>query len=163
MKLWLLAGIAALCVGYFDLLPFESVDAGELYVVETLIVEQDIWGVSLYADDVQGYGATVTEALADMEEWAPGQIFLRQTKRIIFCGGTEAAPMELPEDLPMGAGMYETKQSAETLLEMDDLEDILEARERRQKRMPTLADVKNCALTGKKLSLAALGEDVHES
>lgn len=163
MRLWLLAGIAALCVGYFDLLPFESVDAGELYIVETLLVEQDIWGVNLYADEVQGCGATMTEALADMEEWAPGQVFLRQTKRIIFCGGTEARPGELPEDLPMGAGVYETTQSAEILLEINDLEDILEARERRQKQMPTLADLKNSALSGKKLPLAALGEKLYES
>lgn len=105
----------------------------------------------------------MTEALADMEEWAPGQVFLRQTKRIIFCGGTEARPGELPEDLPMGAGVYETTQSAEILLEINDLEDILEARERRQKQMPTLADLKNSALSGKKLPLAALGEKLYES
>lgn len=156
MKLWLLAGVVALCVGYFDLLPFESVDAGELYIVETLMVEDRAGEVSLYAGDVEGHGATMDAAVADMENYAPGRLFLRQTKRLIFCGGSEVMPMELPETLPMGAAVYGAEESAETLLDAKELEDILEARERRFGNMPTLADLKNDALTRESLTLAAL-------
>lgn len=156
MKLWLLAGLVALCVGYFDLLPFESVDAGELYIVETLMVEQTAQGVSLYAGEAEGHGDTLDAAVTDMERWAPGQLFLRQTKRLIFCGGSVAEPMDLPETLPMGAGVYSTEESAETLLDAEELEDVLEAWERRQQNIPTLAELKDDVLTGRKLTLAAL-------
>ena len=156
MKLWLLAGLVALCVGYFDLLPFESVDAGELYIVETLMVEETAGGVRLYAGETEGRGGTLRAAAADMENHAPGQLFLRQTKRLIFCNGAEVRPMELPETLPMGAAVYQTEESAEELLEETELEDVLEARERRQGDMPTLADLKNEALTKQTLTLADL-------
>lgn len=51
MKKWALGIFAALAVGYFGLLPFESTDAGELYVVETLLVEADENQVRLYSGD----------------------------------------------------------------------------------------------------------------
>ena len=157
MKMWLLAGLVALCVGYFDLLPFESVDAGELYIVETLMVEETAGGVRLWAGEVQGRGDTLRDAAADMENRAPGRLFLRQTKRLIFCGEAEVRPMELPETLPMGATVYRAEESAEELLEEKTLEDVLEARERRMiTSMPTLADLKNEALTKKPLTLADL-------
>lgn len=156
MKLWLLAGIIALCVGYFDLLPFESADAGELYIVETLMVEDRGGEVRLYAGEAEGRGATMEAAVADMENYAPGRLFLRQTKRLIFCGGSEVMPMELPDTLPMGAAVYGAEESAKTLLDSEDLEDVLEARERRRADMPTLADLKNDTLTGRSLTLADL-------
>lgn len=89
MKKWALGIFAALAVGYFGLLPFESTDAGELYVVETLLVEADENQVRLYSGDTMGSGATPAEAVQDMERKAPGQLFLRQTKRLIFCDGAE--------------------------------------------------------------------------
>ena len=156
MKLWILAGIVALCVGYFDLLPFESIDAGELYIVETLMVEETAGEVNLYAGEAEGHGPTLKAAVANMEQFAPGQLFLRQTKRLIFCGGTEARPMELPETLPMGAAVYQAEESAETLQDAENLEDILEARERQRKDMPTLADLKNDVLTERPLTMAKL-------
>lgn len=156
MKLWLLAGIVALCVGYFDLLPFESIDAGELYIVETLMVEETAGEVSLYAGEVEGHGPTLKAAVADMERFAPGQLFLRQTKRLIFCAGTEAKPMELPETLPMGAAVYRAEESAEELKDDKELEDVLEARERQRKNMPTLAGLKNDALTNRALTMETL-------
>lgn len=165
MKKWALGIFAALAVGYFGLLPFESTDAGELYVVETLLVEADENQVRLYSGDTMGSGATPAEAVQDMERKAPGQLFLRQTKRLIFCDGAEqnCNPMELPEQLPMGAGVYAAEQTAEALLEeQEDLENILEARERRQQQsMPTLADMKNCALRDRTLKLAPLEQGEH--
>lgn len=64
--------------------------------------------------------------------------------------------MELPETLPMGATVYSAEESAETLQEAKDLEDVLEARERQQKNMPTLADLKNDALTNRPLTMESL-------
>lgn len=157
---WALAAAAALIVGFFDLLPFESVDAGALYIIETLMVEMEQGEIHLYAGEADGRGATVKAAVADMEQNAPGMLFLRQTKRLIFCGGAEAAVdfLNLPEDLPMGAGVYVSEKPAAELLEdQDQLEQILEARERREeKNLPTLAEIKNNVLREQSMSMAQI-------
>lgn len=149
----------ALAVGYFGLLPFESTDAGELYVVETLVVDRSEESICFCSGDLTGCGATAAEAVADMERKTPGQLFLRQTKRLIFCGGAEEScdPMTLPEELPMGAGVYASSEPAEMLLEEQDvLEEVLEAWERRNEQMPTLAEMKDSALKNQKPKLVPL-------
>lgn len=160
---WIIAAAAALAVGFLDLLPFESVDAGALYIVETLMVEMENGEVRLYAGAADGSGATVKDAAADMERSAPGMLFLRQTKRIIFCGGAENEVdfLSLPEDLPMGTGVYVSALSAEDLLENQErLEQILEARERREEgNLPTLAELKNNVLKEQSPGLAAIEEE----
>lgn len=159
--LWCLA--AALLVGALDLWPFRQEDAGALYLVETLLVEADASGIELYAGDLSAGGGTMDEALSALEERAPGQLFLRQTKRVIFCAGAEryCSPMDLPEQVPMGAALYSCRAGAEAL-EPEPLGEILEARERRMPETPTLAQGKNSVMLGEPTALAEIGEDVYE-
>lgn len=156
MKKWLLGIAVFLVISFFDLWPFPQQDAGELYIVETLLVERQGNAVVLTAGELSAGGADMNEALAAMEENAPGQLFLRQTKRIIFCGGEESwDPMDLPEQLPMGACVYLWDGAAEAL-NMEEVNKVLEARERRNTKTPTLAQLKNEAILQQSLVLAEL-------
>ena len=144
MKKWIIAGaiiLAALCFH-----PFEAADAGELLVAQTLVIEEDGDQISLWAAELHAKGKTTEEAAEKMKGSAPGTLFLRQTKRIIFCGGAEAsdAALKLPEELPMGAVVYQSEESGKDLNEkLKDLEEVLEAREQRERDLPTLAQIKN--------------------
>lgn len=164
MKRWLLGGIAALTVGYLGWLPFPCTDAGELYVVETLLLEQEGRDTVLCTGELTGRGTSVSDALADLERQAPGQLFLRQVQRLIFCGGAETGldPLLLPEDLPMGAAVYCTRTPAEELAqEIDHWNQVLEAQERREAPTPTMAELQNSALARERLELGTLGWEEH--
>jgi hypothetical protein len=144
VKKWLIAGMLVLLAGYFDLLPFKSEDVGELLVVETLLIEEDAGEVHLYAEELAGSGTDAEAAAENMAENAPGQLFLRQAKRLIICGDTELDLLKLPEELPAGAVVYADPRRAQTLLEqMETLEPMLEAREKRAEQVPTLAQLQN--------------------
>ncbi len=164
MKKWLLCLAAVAAVGALDLWPFPQQDAGELYLVETLLVEADGRQVTLRSGELSGSGGTSAEALEEMEQRAPGQLFLRQTRRIIFCNGAErfCDPMELPEPLPMGACVYCCPEAAKDL-EEKKLNQVLEARERRNERTPTLAQMKNSVVSGVQPDLAPIEEGVYEN
>lgn len=151
MKKWMVAALAVLVLGYGDLLPFEHVDAGEMCLVETLLVEAKGQNTILYSIYGQGSGETPAEALADMERQIPGRLFLRQTRRVIFCGEAEnqVSVLELPEEIPLGAVVYGSKENPVELLErMDSMERNLHAREQRGEDWPTLGWMKNEALRG---------------
>jgi hypothetical protein len=151
VKKWLIAGTLVLLLGYCDLLPFQSMDAGNLLVVETLLIEENAGEVHLYAQDLEGTGQDVVTAAENMAENAPGQLFLRQTKRLIFCGDTELELLDLPEELPVGAIVYQDPRTAEELLaQLETLEPMLEAREKRAERVPTLAQLQNRQLEAQK-------------
>lgn len=167
MKRWILGLLAAMAVGYLGWLPFPSADAGELFVVETLLLEANGQGVALYAGELVGEGENLNAALTDLKCQAPGELFLRQTRRMIFCGGAEQNldPLLLPEELPMGAAVYGTgTPAAELSQDPENLDAVLEAQERREKTMLTLARLKNSALAREKPELAAIGwEETHET
>jgi hypothetical protein len=119
--------------------------------VETLLVEEDAGEVRLYAEDFEGSGTDAEAAAENMAENAPGQLFLRQTKRLILCGNTELDLLELPKELPAGAVVYADPRSAQALLEqMETLEPMLEAREKRAEQVPTLAQLQNRQLVEQK-------------
>ncbi len=143
MKKWIiaLAGLAALWAVH----PFHGVDAGSLCVVETLLIEAKQGQVQVAAGTLEGNGETVPEALKDMAENTPGTLFLRQVRRIILCGEQNGARqvMELPDEIPLGAIVYTCSKSAAELQSQDDLEQVLEAREQRDRSMPDLASIKN--------------------
>jgi hypothetical protein len=101
--------------------------------------------------DLEGTGTDVGAAADDMAENAPGQLFLRQTKRLIFCGDTQPDLLGLPEELPMGAVVYQDPREAEELLkQLETLETVLEAREKRSEEVPTLARLQNRQLEEQK-------------
>jgi hypothetical protein len=144
VKKWLVAGMLVLLAGYLDLLPFQSEDAGELLVVETLLIQEEAGEVHLYGLDLEGTGRDVAAAAENMAENAPGQLFLRQTKRLIFCGDTQPDLLDLPEELPVGAVVYADPREAQELLgQLDTLEAVLEAREKHSEDVPTLARLQN--------------------
>lgn len=159
MKRWIIGALAALAVGFLGWLPFPCTDAGELFLVETLLLETDGKQVALYAGDVTGQGENLDAALRDLERQAPGQLFLRQTQRLIFCGSAaeELDPLLLPEELPLGAAVYGTELPAQDLADsVERLNLVLEAQERREPDTPTLARLQNSALVRGKTTLAAL-------
>lgn len=143
MKKWIiaLAGLAVLWAVH----PFHGVDAGSLCVVETLLIEAEQGQVRVAAGTLDGTGDTVTEALEDMAENTPGTLFLRQIRRIILCGEQNGVRrvMELPDEIPLGAIVYTSTKTVAELQRQDDLEQVLEAREQRDRSMPNLASIKN--------------------
>lgn len=142
MRKWLITGLAALALFYSGAKPFETFDTSKLCVVETLLIEQTEEGVRLCGEGIQGVGATVKEAVANMEASAPGQLFLRQVKRILFCGGAEKTLdlTKLPEEISYGTICYRSGSSTKTLCEdLEVLEARLDAREKRDEQLPTLA------------------------
>lgn len=143
MKKWIiaLAGLALLWAVH----PFRGVDAGSLCVVETLLIEPQGNRVRVAAGELNGTGGTVSEALENMAENTPGTLFLRQVRRIILCGGENAGGqvMELPDEIPLGTIIYTSPENSEELQARENLDQVLEAREQRDRSMPNLASVKN--------------------
>lgn len=143
MKYWILAALGLLLT-YGDLAPFEPVDAGEMCIVETLFVEKTGDQIRLVAKELEGSGGTMKEAVTAMEEEAPGQLFLRQVKRVVFCGsgGNNVDFLSMPEEIPVGAAVYATKDRADDLLEgIDTLEKKLDIREKEKNSVATLAQI----------------------
>lgn len=139
MKKWMIAAAAA---GVLMMQPFQPQDAGRLYVVETLALEERSGEILVASGDVWGRGSTVTAALENMEERTPGLLFLRQVKRVILCGDTDAAVLSrLPEEIPMGAVIYTSQAQAQELAPQAELQEILEAREVRDPELPKLAEI----------------------
>lgn len=142
MKKWIVAAGILLA---WALRPFGAVDAGSLYVVDTLALEMRDGRIMATDGTEDGSGATVKEALADMAEQTPGTLFLRQTRRIILCGGnTELAVIEtLPEEIPMGTFLYQTEGPIEGIKEDAELNEVLAAREAEGRTVPNLAQIRN--------------------
>lgn len=148
-KKWIVGMLAALIVAYLGLWPFDSLDAGEIYMVETLLISGEDGKINVYTRDVSAEGGTVNEAIKNLAERTPGQLFLRQTKRVIFCGGAEERIdiCTMPRELPIGVIIYRSNQEPEKLQEdYDEMERRLGAKERREEQLPTLAKLQNRAL-----------------
>lgn len=146
MKYWILAAVGVLLLLYGDFGPFEPVDAGEMCIVETLFVEKTGNQIRLVAKEAEGAGRTMAEAVSDMEDEAPGRLFLRQVKRVVFCGsGADTVDfLSMPSDIPVGAAVYATKDRADDLLEgIDTLEKKLDVREKEKNSVATLAQIMN--------------------
>lgn len=127
MKKWAY-GLLVLVLLYGNLWPFEPVDARELCVVEQLNI--DIWQgkIRFWGENIQGTGETMKEAQKSMEEASEGTLFLRQVTKIVLWdeAGERLNLLELPEELPLGAVVYEGTEQAGKL-----------------RRLGTLAEVKN--------------------
>jgi len=146
MKKLILAAAAALLFAYGDVAPFEPVDAGEMCIVETLFVEKSGNQIRLVAKDAEGAGETIADAVSDMKQEAPGRLFLRQVKRVVFCGSeTENVDfLSMPSDIPIGAAVYATRDRADDLLEgLETLEKKLDVREKEKRTVATLAQIMN--------------------
>lgn len=141
MKLWLLALAAAAVV--FP--PFKAVDPGRLCVVETLILEQTPEECRIYGGAWSGRGNTLSEAMTDMADTAPGKLFLRQVQRVIYCDETL---IPVPEEIPLGAVVYRSGKDGESLWQdLSVLEPVLREWEQ-EKDLPRVSDLRQDDLTG---------------
>ena len=75
-------------------LPFESRDVARLVPIEALVVSIDGEEVILDGGEAQGRGRTWTEALADLDRSAAGDVFLSTAEQLILTG---SAVTLLPE------------------------------------------------------------------
>ncbi len=164
MRKWILGAAALLAMELWSLWPFPQWDTGELAVVETLAIEvknRELW---LSAEGYTGHGATGEQAVENLRAAVPGQLFLPQVQRIIFCDGAEERwdPLKLPEKLSVGANVYRWPGAAEELGDMSRLNRVLAARERRSPRMENLAWLQNGKILGRPLELPQIEqEEVH--
>ena len=77
MKKMLILALAASLVLFTDSLPFTGTDVAKLHPVEVLIIRRDGELLSATTDSsIIGIGMDVSQALADLKEAAPGEIFL---------------------------------------------------------------------------------------
>lgn len=150
MKKWIV--VAGILLGW-ALRPFGAEDAGSLYVVDTLALETKEGQVIATDGTVEGSGATVKDALDEMALHTPGILFLRQTRRIILCGENRELEMirALPDEIPMGAFLYQTEQPIERIKEDKELNEVLTARETEGLMVPSLAQVRNQMLLDKNM------------
>lgn len=138
MKKWLFPGALLLALLCFP--PFDGSDAGKLWVAETLIIEEQPDGVAVYARNLTAEGRTLHEALEQMKKYVPGELFLRQLKRLIFCG--DMMLMRLPEEIPLGAVVYVYPGSGEAIWQqLGELEPVLDAREQAEPHSPRLSEL----------------------
>lgn len=148
MRKWIVTALVIAAALWFH--PFPAADTGELLVAKTLLIEEQEGEISLWAAGLHARGETVQAAVEEMKNNAPGTLFLRQTMRIIFCGGAEQSEnaLNLPQEIPIGAVVYQSEESAKDMNErLEDLEEQLEARERREQQLPTLAQLQNRILS----------------
>ena len=115
MRKWYLALAALLLVNFLGLWPFQQIDTGELFIVDTLVITPEGDAVRVMAEEISGQGLTMEAALDDLQEHAPGQLFLRQVRRLILCQDLRLAPQSLPREVPAGAYVYHTAVSADAL------------------------------------------------
>ena len=149
---WLILTVLVLWFGKAG--PFSPMDAGEMCILETMFVQRESGQIRMLGKDVEGSGASFYEAYEDMADNAPGKLYLRQVRRVIFCGSeTEFEDFIcLPEDIPLGALIYRTDAAPETLMEqLDNLERKLLVEEKEGETAPKLAQLLNWELGRKQM------------
>ena len=164
VRKWGIALAILLGAELWNLWPFEMRDAGELTVVETVAVEVKRGELWLSADGYTGHGRTAEQAVEKLQASVPGQLFLRQVRRVIFCHGAEElwSSRNLPEQLPVGANVYGWPGTRETLGDLSLLNKVLAARERRTPQLTNLAQLQNGELLGRPAELPLVEqEEIH--
>lgn len=81
---WLLAGAAAALLLTFT--PFRSSDVAELIPVEILVISKEDDQLVVDGGQIQGRGATWTEAWQDLKQGAPGKVFLGTAEYVVLVG-----------------------------------------------------------------------------
>lgn len=146
MKKYFFAALVLLLLFDEGLRPFQSRDAAELYVIETLIVDADKEEIRFYTADGVGAGKDGAEAISALAQQVPGELFLRQVKRVVLCDEAKDWINELPKEIPLGALVYTSEMSGEKFFQQ------LSAWEKRrtvEETAPRLAEILNQALKEK--------------
>ena len=82
---WFLLAAAVLGIG--SLLPFQSRDVGQLVPVETLVISLEEDQIQLNGGICEGKGKTWETAWQDLQDGAPGYVFLGTAEQVVFVGG----------------------------------------------------------------------------
>ncbi|MBE6917896.1 MAG: hypothetical protein E7470_08375 [Ruminococcaceae bacterium] len=98
MRHWWIYIILYSVVGLFGLSPFTGTDIAKLSPIEVIWLEEEKGWISIVTDgDNQGYGATVSEAIANMKSTAPGTVFLDTADFLIVKKGDESLITQITE------------------------------------------------------------------
>lgn len=111
---WILSLLAVLSVVVLGWLPFQGTDVATLEPAETLYVcikEESIW---VETDGGWfGKGATAKEAIADLKESAPGQVFLQTVDFLLLQENSEQVLPQLYSFLRSGCCLCLTDEKPE--------------------------------------------------
>lgn len=146
--------LAAILVGAASLAglwPFTAVDAAKVVPVETLAVAREAAGYCLYAGDgLTGRGATLDEALENLEQTAPGTVFFGTVQRVIL----PAESLDLAHDLLLGGQFRPSVWVYGSAVPKEAEAEVLEAHESRSRDGATLGRVAAAQLGGPAISVA---------
>ena len=85
-KLWLLFALA-LVLGVYHAIPFRTSDVASLLPVQTLVIHAAEGQCQVACGgDLTGTGATLAEALEDLQVDAAGHVFLATAQQIVVSG-----------------------------------------------------------------------------
>lgn len=98
MKAWI-AGLAAAVLAVWFGMPFRTRDTARLLPLRTVQVEAGAQGVRLRSEQGEGSGKSWREAVENLRENAPGDVFFDTAEQLVVCGAAEGL---LPEIVDSG-------------------------------------------------------------
>lgn len=98
MKAWI-AGLAAAVLAVWFGMPFRTRDTARLLPLRTVQVEADAEGVYLRSEQGEGRGGNWREAVENLRENTPGDVFFDTAEQLVLCGAAEKL---LPEIVDSG-------------------------------------------------------------
>lgn len=103
---WLLSCLAILLIAVLGWLPFEGTDVARLEPAEALYVSLEERQIFVETDSGWfGRGDTVEDAVADLKETAPRQVFLQTVDYLLLQEGSEELIPELYSHLRSGCSL----------------------------------------------------------
>lgn len=105
-----LAAIVLTCV--FGL-PFSEYDTASLLPIKTIQAARTRDGVTIVSEVGQGVGETWSDAVSDLRENAPGEVFFETAEQVIFCSRTLASEAVESGDLRPSAQVYFARKLCE--------------------------------------------------
>lgn len=98
MKAWI-AGLAAAVLAVWFGMPFRTRDTARLLPLRTVQVGLSAQGVRLRSEQGEGSGKSWREAVENLRENAPGDVFFDTAEQLVLCGAAEKL---LPEIVDSG-------------------------------------------------------------
>ena len=151
-KLWILLA-AALVLAVYQLIPFKATDVSKLQPVQTMVISTQDGTVCVSCDeDLTGYGSTLRQAMKDLENSAPGTVFLGTAEQIVVCGDSNLI-RQLTEikELRPAAQLY----LADTVPDAEEVTAFLYSHD----TDVTLLDLKAAVVYGQSLTVPCLAEE----
>lgn len=152
MKGWIAALCAAVVLTVCFGLPFRVHDTARLLPLKTVQVDLDGEGVLLRSEQGEGRGGNWREAVLDLCEHAPGQIFFDTAEQLVLCDRALTIVPEILEEetLRPAAQVYRARE----LRQAEGLHAYLSAHE----SGVTVGDLRAALLRGETVSLPPVEE-----